>query len=95
MSSREKILNAIAVNKPSLIELKPWVHPVNTDETNSTDNFCRVLNSIHVTVKKIDSKNELGDDIARLKSKDQFVIDATNVTETDIKNIQMLNADQL
>ena len=95
MSSREKILNAIAVNKPSLIELKPWVHPTSIDETKLTENFCTVLNSIHVTVKKIDSKNELGDDIARLKSDNQFVIDTINITESDTKNIQLLNADQL
>ena len=92
MNSREKILDAIKINKPEFISLQEWNEPDYFANQSLVEDFIKLLQSIHTTVKHISSEEGLAKEIDEIKSKYDYVINTIHLSEDERKNIQQFNA---
>ena len=88
MNSREKILDAIKINKPEFISLQEWNEPDYFANQSLVEDFIKLLQSIHTTVKHISSEEGLAKEIDEIKSKYDYVINTIHLSEDERKNIQ-------
>jgi len=95
MSAREKILNAIATNKPSLVDL-PVMNLEEVIQYNDlVSQFKLVLQSIGGQVKELDDFKTLQDEITTLRNTGIFIINTIPEIGAIDSNLSSLSADQL